>query len=162
VSGRRVTITLQDLSDRRAFSKSFYPSAVATTSADWIVEAPSVCNASRQCFALPLADFGRVAFSGAHATNAHGRGGRIASRLWNATKISLIPHGSRFFADTADASAEAVPSALTAGASAFTISYQGSSQPVTGSGPPGPFFARRDLHPAILLNGQNVDAMSNG
>lgn len=142
-SGRWVTITLADLTRRRTFEKSFYASELDTTAAEWIVEAPSECASGGQCFTLPLADFGRAGFLAAYATTTQGRGGAVASPSWGTTKITLVPRGSRVFAATADELAEAIPSALTSGGSAFTVSFEASSQPTTGS---GPFFGARDSH----------------
>lgn len=142
-SGHRVTIILADLSDRRTFRQAFYPSQVDTTSADWIVEAPSECNGLGRCFGLPLADFGRAGILGARAVTRGGRGGAIASRRWNTTAITLVPYSSRFFADTADTSAEAIPSALFAGGTAFTVTYQHSPQLAGTPGETGPFISHR-------------------
>jgi hypothetical protein len=139
----QVTIAVSDLTDRRAFRRTFHPSQLDLTSAEWIVEAPSECTGAGQCFALPLADFGQASLFAARATTTAGRAGAITSPWWNSTEITLVPHSSRLFADMADPPGEAIPSALTAGGSTFTVSYQPISQPGGGSGPPGPFFRTR-------------------
>jgi hypothetical protein len=144
-SGGRVTITLADLTRRRTFQRSFHPSQLDTTAADWILEAPSACTNGVACFTLPLADFGRAAFQAAHAATTQGRGGAITSRLWNTTKITLVASGSRFFAGTGAGSPDAVPSALASGGSAFTVTFEGSSQ----SAPSGPFFGAGDAHRVV-------------
>lgn len=134
-SGRRVTIVVSDLTDRRTFRKSFYPSKLDTTSAEWIVEVPSECTSSGRCFTLPLADFGQASLFAARATTTAGGAGAITSRRWNTTKITLQPSGPRFISEMAARAGEAVPSPLTAGGSAFTVSYEAISLPGGGSGP---------------------------
>jgi hypothetical protein len=142
-AGTQVTIAVSDLTDGRAFGRSFHPAQLDVTSAEWIVEAPSECTGDGQCFALPLADFGEASLFAAHARTTAGRAGAITSPWWNSTEITLVPHSSRLFADMAEPQGEAIPSALTAGGSAFTVSYHPISQPGGGSGPPGPFFTTR-------------------
>jgi Peptidase A4 family len=140
-AGTRVTIAVSDLTAGRTFRRSFDPSQLDLTSAEWIVEAPSECTGAGQCFALPLANFGQASLFAAHATTTAGRHGTVTSHWWSSTEITLVPHGSRLFADMADPPGEAIPSSLTAGGSAFTVSYQPISGP--GSGPPGRFFTTR-------------------
>lgn len=137
-SGHEVTISLEDLTDNRAFRRTFSPSRVDATSAEWIVEAPSQCTGSGECFALPLADFGHVHVFGAHATTTGGRSGTVASRRWSTTEITLLSRGFRFIADNPDQAGQAVPSDLTADGSAFTVTYRQS--PSEPPGPPGPFL----------------------
>jgi hypothetical protein len=120
-AGGWVTIVLSDLSNGRSFRRSFHPSYLDRTSADWIVEAPSECTHSGRCRTLPLADFGRTSLFAARATTVAGRAGAITSRWWNTTTITLV-HGSRSPAGTGSAP-EAAPSGLTAGGSAFTVAY---------------------------------------
>jgi hypothetical protein len=145
----RVTIALADLTDAKKFSKSFTPSQIDTTSAEWIVEAPSECANSGQCFTLPLADFGHANLSAASATTSTGRTGTIKSPWWTTTVITLRPHESRFFANMAADSAEAIPSALSAGGSAFTVTYQLTTLPGGESTSPGPFFDARASRPPV-------------
>jgi hypothetical protein len=141
-SGGRVTITLADLTRRLTFRKRFHPSQLDTTAADWIVEAPSDCTTGGLCFTLPLADFGRATLQAARAASVQGRSGAIARPGWSNTKITLVPHGLRFFAGTAQGLAQAVPSALSSGGSAFAVSFEGSSQ----SAPSRPFSSVRAAH----------------
>jgi hypothetical protein len=88
VRGRRVTIRLRDLTRGTAFSRTLTATAVDTTSAEWIVEAPSECFGSR-CRVLPLAAFADTTFSGARATSATGHAGTISDPLWADTAIEL-------------------------------------------------------------------------
>jgi Peptidase A4 family len=155
VSGRRVTIAVSNLTERRTYRRTFSASKLNLTSAEWIVEAPSECTGSGACFTLPLADFGSASVSAARATSTTGRTGAVASGLWTFTEITLVPHGPRFIGNMLEQSGEAVPSALTAGGSAFTVSYQPASQPPAGgsTGSPGPFFtARGSRLPAGRVN----------
>lgn len=147
-AGGRVTVVLADLTDGRTFRRSFHPSQIDTTSAEWILEAPSGCTNSGRCFTLPLADFRHASLFGARAVTSGGRTGTIKSRWWNSTMITLTSQGSRFVADTANQSAQAIPSALTAGGSAFTVTYHAPAEPLAS---PGPFFGVRA---SPLLGGQ--------
>jgi hypothetical protein len=140
VVGNRVALTLNDLTRHRSFTKTLHASVLDTTSAEWIVEAPSVCGVSRTgaCQTLPLADFGSTGFSAARATSTVGHTGSIADRKWTTTKISLTEGGRRFIgvggpSGQAAAAVTAVPSPLTAAGSVFTVTYQGTTSAVTPS-----------------------------
>ncbi len=148
VAGHRVTILLADLTDRRAFRQTFYAGQLDTTSADWIVEAPSACEDNGSCFTLPLADFGSATIGSARARTRSGRSGTVTGRWWGTTTITLPPHSSRTFAGTADSTgAAAIPSPLSAGGSVFSVSYQASTTSSGQAGPSGPFFSARRGHP---------------
>jgi hypothetical protein len=75
------------------------PTAAATdfTSAEWIAEAPSTCDAQLiHCRALPLANFGTVPFTRIAAiANTHG--GVVTDPTWASTAIDLVPDGSSRF-----------------------------------------------------------------
>jgi hypothetical protein len=140
VVGQQVALTLHNLTRHRSFTKTLHASTLDTTSAEWIVEAPSVCGVSRSgaCQTLPLADFGSTGFSAARATSTAGHTGSIADRKWTTTKISLAEGGHRFIGmggppGQAAAAVTAVPSALTAAGSAFTVTYRGTTSAVTPS-----------------------------
>jgi hypothetical protein len=121
VSGRRVTLTLNNRTRHKRFVRTVVASSLDVSSADWIVEAPSECTSSSQCDTLPLADFGTVGFTGANATTAAGRMGRLSSRMWNLTKISLAPGGRRYA--SLGPMVAAMPSALTSAGSAFSVEF---------------------------------------
>lgn len=147
--GGRVTIALSDLSDRRAFTRSFAPAQIDATSADWIVEAPSECNDSGRCITLPLTDFGSASLFAARATTSAGRSGTIRNRSWTSTKITLKPSGSGVFAGMIQQAAEAIPSVLTAGGSAFTVNYRASLPPGGQQGSSARLLAAHlQTHPA--------------
>ena len=137
VAGHQVTLTLDDLTRHRSFTKSLHVSQLDTTSAEWIVEAPSVCGGSSafSCQTLPLADFGSTGFGSAGAESAAGNMGTIDDRHWTTTRITLAESGHRFIGMSGPsgpdgATVSAVPSMLTANGSAFSVAYRG---PTTGA-----------------------------
>jgi hypothetical protein len=152
VLDERVTLTLEDLTRHRSFTRSVHDADLDVTSAEWIVEAPSVCTAASQqsCQTLPLADFGSTGFTAARATATTGHAGAIDDRHWTTTKITLAEGGHHFIGAGASYGqampVTAVPSTLTAGASAFTVTYQGATPGVVQS-------ARRQVADAQLVHG---------
>ncbi|MGZ6712750.1 MAG: G1 family glutamic endopeptidase [Solirubrobacteraceae bacterium] len=132
VQGSQVTLALSDLTRRRSFTKRLRTTTLDTTSAEWILEAPSVCTSAVSCHTLPLADFGSAGFSSASAVTTTGHRGTIADRRWTATRISLAATGRQFVSNPGAPLATAVPSTLSADGSAFTVTYSGSGAP---SGP---------------------------
>jgi hypothetical protein len=145
VSGRNVTLTLDNLTRHRRFTRRLHTSAVDTTSAEWILEAPSVCSGSA-CQTLPLADFGSTGFTAARATTTTGHVGTIDDRRWRTTKIILAEGGRQFIGGLAP-SATATPSSLSAKDTAFTVTYSGPTTGLTNSAP-GQVSAARLVHPA--------------
>jgi hypothetical protein len=127
VAGNRVTLTLADLTRRRSFTRTVHATVLDTTSAEWIVEAPSACSGATDCRPLPLADFGSAAITGARATTTSGHRGSITDRRWSTTKISLAESARHFAGSPADRPVLAQPSALTADGTGFTVSYTGST-----------------------------------
>ena len=125
VSGRRVTMTLRDLTTKRTFSKTLRATLLDLTSAEWIVEAPSDCAGGTDCQTLPLANFGSVVFVGTTAVQRHGHVGTIADSHWDSTMISLNPVGRHFVAARlgGPSIAGAVPQALTPGGGGFAVKY---------------------------------------
>jgi hypothetical protein len=129
VTGNRIKLAIGDLTRHRSFTTTLHDTVVDTTSAEWIVEAPSACTSSTDCQTLPLTDFGSTALTGARATTTSGHVGSIADRRWVTTKIRLAEDARRF-ADSGGTGPRpvlAAPSALSAGGSAFTVSYSGST-----------------------------------
>ena len=148
VNGNAVTLTLTDLTRHRSFSKRLHPAVVDTTSAEWILEAPSVCSNAWSCRTLPLADFGSTGFTAAGATSSSGRRGTIDDRAWTTTRISLAATGRTFIADSSASSEAAVASSLSARGSAFTVTYRGGAT----SAPLSP------VHPAFVAGDRLVRA----
>ncbi len=69
VVGHQATLVLQNLTRDRTFRKTVFAPSIDVSSAEWIVEAPSECINQFACQALPLANFGSVAFESATATS---------------------------------------------------------------------------------------------
>jgi hypothetical protein len=129
VVAHRVTVTLDNASERHALQHSQRASSVDTTSADWIVETPSRCTAPNRCRTLPLAHFHRASFSSAHAVSSTGHGGAIAGSRWQATRIVLTPTARRSISGRgSSAVGGAAPSALRRSATAFSVSYGSGAQ----------------------------------
>jgi hypothetical protein len=109
VDGLTATLTITDETSGRTFTTVQTPSALDTSSAEWIAEAPSRCFGD-QCLQLTLANFGTVQFSGS-STTANGHVGTISDASWSATAIDL----------GGDAGS-ATPAALTPDGAAFAVS----------------------------------------
>jgi Peptidase A4 family len=122
VKGHQTRLTLRDLTRHSSFTRSLYVEKVDLGSAEWIVEAPSECSTSSSCQTLSLANFGTATFSSAKATSTTGHTGRIADRHWGVTRITLASGHRQFIGEPAS-TAQALPSPLTAGGSAFSVTY---------------------------------------
>ena len=129
VNGNQVTMTLSDLTRHRSFTKRLHVAHVDTTSAEWILEAPTVCTGAASCHMLPLADFGSAGFTAASAVTTTGHRGSITDPEWTATRISLAAGGRQFVSDPGAYMAAAVPSAPGSEGSAFTVTYRGLGTP---------------------------------
>lgn len=129
VPGANVTLSLTDLTRHESFTKRLHATTLDTTSAEWILEAPSVCAGAASCHTLPLADFGAAGISSAAAVTTAGHRGTISDHHWTATKISLAATGRQFIAGRGASLVTAVPSALSAHGTAFTVTYSGSATP---------------------------------
>lgn len=126
VSGHRVRLALRDLTRRSSFTRTLRAATADVSSAEWILEAPSVCAGGYSCRTLALADFGSASFGRASAVTTTGEEGSIADRRWGATRISLAPSGRHFIErSAAGIGASALPSSLSARGSAFTVTYRG-------------------------------------
>jgi Peptidase A4 family len=130
--GTTVTLRLENLSRGTFFAKRLTIDAPDVSSAEWIAEAPTGCNASGHCQVLPLAQFGHVSFRHAQTTG-DGHIGTIGDPAWSPTPIWMItdpgfagPLGA-FTAGTGG-----VPSPLSPDGASFTVGWQ------TNVTPPGP------------------------
>jgi Peptidase A4 family len=94
VTGHTVRMRLTNVTRAISFTKTLHAARVDTTSADWIVEAPSSCN-TRTCVALPLANFGTETFNNVSTTTTDGVTGTVVNPLWTTNAISLSTSGSR-------------------------------------------------------------------
>lgn len=90
---KRVTLTLANLTRRTKATKTVSADAVDLSSAEWIVEAPSLCfgSAASSCRQTTLAKFGTTGFTQARATTTTGHAGGILDSAWNAVAITLSP-----------------------------------------------------------------------
>lgn len=131
VTGNQVRLQISDLTRRRSFTRTLHATVLDTASAEWIVEAPSLCTTASDCQALPLADFGSAAVTGASATTTAGYRGSIADRHWATTKITLAEDARRFVGHPASRPILAQPSALSASGTGFTVSYTGTATSAT-------------------------------
>jgi hypothetical protein len=127
VTGNQVKLQINDLTRRRSFIKTLHATVLDTTSAEWIVEAPSACTTASDCQTLPLADFGSAALTGARATTTAGYRGSIANGHWATTKITLAEDARRFVGSPASRPILAQPSALGGNGTDFTVSYTGTA-----------------------------------
>ncbi len=123
VSGRRITLTLQDVTRSRTFSKVLAAGTVDVSSAEWIAEAPSQCFGQNACTILPLADFGTATFTASSAQTATGHIGSISDPAWGSTKVDLTPNGRRYAALGVGTGIAAVTSGLRLGGTSFKVTY---------------------------------------
>ena len=131
VNGSTVTVTIDDTTTGQSSTKTLTMQNPDTSTAEWIAEAPSVCEggaASGQCQPLPLADFGTVAFSNATATSG-GHTGTISDPAWSSEPVALTPQ-------TQTSTAGADPSTLSPDGASFTVGYNsGGTEPYGGYNP---------------------------
>jgi hypothetical protein len=147
VRGHGVTLRLRDLTTGARYTTTRRASAIDTSSAEWIVEAPSVCFGAGSCSTLPLTDFGSIVFSLASATVA-AHTGPIDDPAWSATALQLLQDPSRTtpapgrLGRTAPAGViSAIPSAVQSAEGAFTIAWrEASAQTEAPTGPTLPGF----------------------
>jgi hypothetical protein len=127
VTGHTVSLRFRDVTRHTLFTKKLRMSAPDVSAAEWIAEAPSACDQSGRCRALPLTNFGAVSFSKATAT-AGGHSGTISDPAWAATAIEL--HADRMstiaFGDSSPLG-NAVPGDLLGDGSAFGVTWQQAS-----------------------------------
>ena len=127
VAGHRVRLRLADRTRGSVFVKTLQPATVDVASAEWIVEAPALCDASTfdepTCQVTPLADVGTTGFSGATATTTGGHTGTISDSAWTATAIALVPERQGFGPRRGRPSSggAAVTGPLTAAGSTFAV-----------------------------------------
>jgi Peptidase A4 family len=158
VNGRQVTVSLDDQTTGNSATKTLQKSDPDTSSAEWIAEAPATTQGAGYQV-LPLADFGKVTFSGASAT-AGGHTGSVSDSSWSAQPVELssasgtrfpgggmiTPAGVALDDSASPASGGATPSGLAGDGSSFDVSYASStdgsaSQSADGSGNPSDGYA---------------------
>jgi peptidase A4-like protein len=122
VNDTNVLIQIKNRTRKTVFTKSLTMDAPDLTSAEWVAEAPSSCDAAGvRCTVLPLANFGKVTFTKA-ASIASAHPGTITDPTWSRVSIKLVPGGSQFGRlDTSPAGA--LPGALTADGRGFPVTW---------------------------------------
>ncbi len=150
VTGTAVTVSLSDQSTGASATKTLQMDNPDVSSAEWIAEAPSLCDGADasgtgNCTPVSLADFGSVTFTGASAT-ADGSTGTISASNWAAQAVQLagtsgggIGYPGLLDASASDSgSAGATPSALSTDGSSFSVAWQSDgSQAASASSDPG-------------------------
>jgi hypothetical protein len=130
VNGHRVRLRIADVTRGTLLVKRLRASAVDTSSAEWIVEAPAVCAgiqaSDANCRATALANFGTTRVSRARATTTRGHTGTISDAAWSATAISLVPEFGDPRFDRAASIGQATPEDLSAAGDAFSVVYAAS------------------------------------
>jgi Peptidase A4 family len=124
-SGGASTVEVQVLNRTRGwrFTKKVVPSALDTSSAEWIEEAPSNCSPS--CRPVPLANFGSVSIAKLAAIG-DGVGGTLTNPAWTVYPISLVPtsrHVHFALVGSSGSTAGASPGAISADGRSFVVSW---------------------------------------
>jgi Peptidase A4 family len=136
VKDQTITFSLRNVTKQRRFSKVLTTDqTLDVSSAEWIAEAPSTCNAGGQCSVIPLTNFRTVTFTRAAAIgNDHP--GTILDGTWTADPIELITDDtfSGFFSqrDILGPGVGAVPADVTSDGRSFSVSWQRNLTPPTG------------------------------
>jgi hypothetical protein len=128
VNRHHVLVQVTDRTRGTRFTRHLNMATLDLTSAEWVVEAPTLCDDGGFCKQPALTRFHSVAFTNTFATG-NGVGGTITSPSWTATDLDLIPSSHRFFGDRNDPGAAAgrwgaSPSDLLQDGSGFTVRWQ--------------------------------------
>jgi hypothetical protein len=121
VRGDQARLWLTDATRHETFDRVVPVPAPDVSSADWIVEAPTGCAGQGDCAQLPLADFGTARISDAHAATRGGLSGSTVSPDWITTKVLMLPDPVPY--DPGGTGYAAIPGALRAGGSVFTVRW---------------------------------------
>jgi hypothetical protein len=143
VHGSSVSLRLLDRSSGELFSRRVHVRSPDTSSAEWIVEAPTE-TVRRSDQVVPLTDFGTIRFSSASATSRGGHAGSIDDRDWQEQAIDFLSDAGprndpiERFVDSAGG-AHGFPTALTRGGRAFSVTWVEGERPAARSSlaPPG-------------------------
>ncbi len=125
VSGSQVVFGLKNLTRHTRFGKRLTPSfQLDVGSAEWIAEAPSLCQSNGRCTVVPLTNFGRMSFSKAAAIG-NGHPGTISDTTWSPSQVVLAPNPGAQTAFGVIANTHgAVPSVTSADGRSFSVSWQ--------------------------------------
>jgi hypothetical protein len=128
VRAHDITLGLRDLSTGARFATTRRVSRIDVSSAEWIVEAPSLCVSSTSCETMPLTNFGSVQFATASASAA-GHTGAIINPAWSSLAMELrqasITRGRRF--GRPQSLITASPSSVSPASGAFAVAFNESS-----------------------------------
>lgn len=125
VHGTAVVFDLRDVTAGASFHRAAHMKAPDVSYAEWIVEAPTVCDSNDSCTQPALSDFGTLTFTSASVTTAGGHTGAIADAAWSPTSIMLDePRSTRRRLRSAAFAPGATPSALSADGASFAVSYR--------------------------------------
>jgi hypothetical protein len=116
-SSSEFTITIEDVTTGKSYSKSSKVSGASRSSAEWIAEAP--CCTARGGI-LPLADFGTVLF-GDDSTGVSGT--NYATDSTTSGAIGAFPSIEEITMATSGGTKEAVPSALSSDGTSFSVTW---------------------------------------
>jgi hypothetical protein len=131
VNGTAVRISLADTTTGASFTKTLSMNNPDVSTAEWIAEAPSSCDATGDCQPLPLSDFGRVDFTNTSARSG-GHTGTISDAAWTAQPL-VLNSGAAGFVSTGETGG-ATPSSLSADGSSFSVTTSSGDQPSAPSG----------------------------
>lgn len=122
----RTILQVRDLTTHAARTAVRSASPLDLSSAEWIVEAPSLCFTTTHCTPLPLTDFGTVSFSNASVSTSSSQRAAIDARSLKVTRLELRDYsqgpGHRFASTVTPATG--IASALSATGNAFTVTWQ--------------------------------------
>jgi Peptidase A4 family len=127
-NGSDILVQVTDRTRGTRFTRHLSMSSPDLTSAEWIAEAPTLCNDSGYCKQLPITRFRSFSFTRTYATG-NAAGGTITTPGWTSTSLQLVPRSRRFFGDRNDPTASAgdagaAPSALGPDGTGFTVTWQ--------------------------------------
>jgi hypothetical protein len=129
-NGTDILVQVIDRTRGTRFTKHVTMATPDLSSAEWIAEAPTLCNPSGFCKQLPLTRFHPFAFTKTYATGNE-VGGTITSPNWTTTALHLVPRSHRYFGDRNDPAAGAgdagaIPSTPAPDGTGFTLTWQAS------------------------------------
>ncbi len=137
-SGGETILQVRDLTTQQARTAVRSASPLDLSSAEWIVEAPSLCFTTTHCTPLPLTDFGTVSFSNASVSTSGSQRAAIDTRSLKVTRLELRDYsqgpGHRFASTVTPATG--IASALSAAGNAFTVTWQALGSQGEGSQTP--------------------------
>jgi hypothetical protein len=137
-SAGETILQVRDLSTHHARTAVRAASPLDLSSAEWIVEAPSLCFTTTHCTPLPLTDFGTVSFSNASVSTSSAQRAAIDARSLKVTRLELRDYsqgpGHRFASTVTPATG--IASALSPTGNAFTVTWQALGS--QGEGSPAP------------------------